>query len=193
MGSVVLDISMSLDGFVTALNVSPDEPLGDDGQQLHEWTTDSDRSRELIARMVEGPGAYIAGRRTYDTSLPWWGADGPTGPARVPLFVLSHSEPEDVPAGGVYQFVTDGIESALRQAREVAGDRYVHVMGGADIAQQFIKAGLVDEIAIHLVPVLFGSGTRLFDHLGEAHIQLETAEVMQTPTAVHLRFRVQKA
>ncbi len=106
MDNVVLDISMSLDGFVTALNVSPDEPLGDDGQQLHEWTTDSDRSRELIARMVEGPGAYIAGRRTYDTSLPWWGADGPTGPARVPLFVLSHSEPEDVPAGGVYQFVT---------------------------------------------------------------------------------------
>jgi dihydrofolate reductase len=95
-----------------------------------------------------------------------------------------------VPEGGVYTFVTDGIESALEEAKVAAGDQDVAVMGGAEIGQQFIRAGLVDEISIHLVPVLFGSGTRLFEHLSNEHIQLETTEVIETPEATHLRFRV---
>ena len=191
MTTVIFDISMSLDGFVTAANVRPEEPLGDGGQRLHEWAFGEDeRNRELLEEAVNFVGAVIAGRRTYDLSVPWWGADGPAGPARVPVFVVTHAEPEDAPEGGVYTFVTDGIESTLEQAKAAAGDKYVAVMGGAEIGQQFIRAGLVDEIFIHLVPVLFGSGTRMFENLGGEHIQLETAGVIETPEATHLRLRV---
>ena len=131
----------------------------------------------------------IAGRETYDSSVPWWGADGPTGPARRPVFVVTHEAPADSPEGGVYTFVTGGIESALEQARAVAGERTVGVMGGASIGQQFIAAGLVDEIQPHLVPVLFASGTRTFEHLGDEHIELKPLQVVETPSAIHLRFR----
>lgn len=193
MNKVIFDISMSLDGFITAANIRPEEPLGDGGEQLHEWAFSGkdDRNREILARGVAGIGAVIAGRRTYDHSLPWWGADGPTGPVRLPVFVVSHDVPEDVPEGGVYTFV-DGIEAALTRAKTAAGDKDVSVMGGADIAQQFIRAGLIDEIQIHLVPVLFGRGMRLFEHLGNEHIQLETTEVIETAEATHLRFLIVK-
>ena len=191
MTKVIFDISMSLDGFVTASNVRPEEPMGDGGQRLHEWAFGKDeRNRELLAKAVDAVGAVIAGRRTYDLSVPWWGADGPAGPARVPVFVVSNSEPKDVPEGGVYTFVAEGIESALEEAKAAAGDKDVAVMGGANVGQQYIRAGLVDEISIHLVPVLFGSGTRMFEHLGSEHIQLENARVIETPQATHLRFRV---
>jgi dihydrofolate reductase len=191
MTRVIFDISMSLDGFVTAANVRPGEPLGDGGQRLHEWAFgDDERNLELLEEAVNVVGVVIAGRRTYDLSVPWWGADGPAGPARVPVFVVTHAEPEDAPEGGVYTFVTDGIESTLEQAKAAAGDKHVAVMGGAEIGQQYIRAGLVDEISIHLVPVLFGGGTRMFEHLGGEHIQLETMEVIETPEATHLRLRV---
>jgi dihydrofolate reductase len=191
MAKVIFDISMSLDGFVTASNVRPEEPLGEGGQRLHEWAFGEDeRNRELLTEAVDAVGAIIAGRGTYDLSVPWWGADGPTGPARVPVFVLTHAEPEDAPEGGVYTFVTDGIERALEQAKAAAGEKDVAVMGGAHIGQQYIAAGLVDEISIHLVPVLFGDGTRMFEHLGGEHFQLETAGVIETPETTHLRFRV---
>lgn len=132
----------------------------------------------------------IAGRRTYDDSLPWWGPDGPTGPARLPVFVVSHSVPDETPAGGVYTFVTGGIESALEQARAGAGDKDVTVMGGARTGQQFLAAGLVDELSLHVVPVLFGTGTRMFENLGDAHITLEPLATIQTPRATHLRLRI---
>ena len=193
MTRVIFDISMSLDGFVTAANVRPEEPMGDEGQRLHEWAFGEDeRNRELLAEAVNAIGAVIAGRRTYDLSIPWWGADGPTGPARVPVFVVTHAEPEEVHDGGVYTFVTDGIESALEQAKAAAGDKMVAVMGRADIGQRYIRAGLVDEISIHLVPVLIGGGTRMFEHLGGEHIQLESAGGIETPEATRLRFRVVK-
>jgi dihydrofolate reductase len=191
MTRVIFDISMSLDGFVTASNVRPEEPMGDGGQRLHDWAFCQDeRNRELLAEAVNFVGALIAGRRTYDLSVPWWGADGPAGPARVPVFVVTHAEPEEVPEGGVYTFVTDGIESALEQAKAAAGEKDVAVMGGAEIGQQYIREGLIDEISIHLVPMLFGSGNRMFEHLGTEHIQLESAGVIETPEATHLRLRV---
>jgi dihydrofolate reductase len=189
MGKVIFDMSMSLDGFVKASNATPEQPLGDGGERLHEWGFGEDeRDREVLAGGVEGSGAIIAGRRTYDDSLPWWGADGPHPPTRV--FVVTHEAPDAVPEGGVYAFVTDGIESALEQAKAAAGDKNVAVMGGPDIGRQFIEAGLVDEIGVHLVPVLFGSGTRMFEHLGGEHIQLETTSVIETAAATHLRFRI---
>ena len=177
MGKVVFDISMSLDGFMTGAKQRPEEPLGDGGEQLHQWASSDDpRDREVLTGGGATLGAVICGRRTYDDSQPWWGADGPTGSDRVPVFVLSHDVPTEVPDGGVYTFVTGGVERTLQQARAVAGDKGVTVMGGADTGQQFLRAGLVDELSIHLVPVLFGSGTRMFEHLGDQHIQLEPAE-----------------
>lgn len=149
-----------------------------------------DRDYEVLAQGVASAGAVIAGRRTYDASLPWWGADGPTGSARLPLFVLTHREPDDQPAGGVYRFVTDGLQAALQQARAAASDKNVVIMGGAEVGQQFIKAGLVDEIQIHLVPVLFGSGTRMFEHIGDRHIELEVTEIVDTLAATHVRYRI---
>jgi dihydrofolate reductase len=192
MGKVSYDISMSLDGFITGANVRPEAGLGDGGERLHDWAFNSSdpRNRELLAKGAS-LGAIITGRNNYDLSVPYWKADGPTGPARVPTVVVSHSVPQDIPNGGVYSFV-DGVEAALEKAKKLAGDKDVAIMGGANIAQQFAKLGLIDEISIHLVPVLFGDGIRLFEHLDSEHIPLETVEVIETAEAIHLRFRVVK-
>lgn len=189
MGKVVFDTSMSLDGFMTGANVRPEEALGDGGERLHRWVFEDQRGSELLAGWAASAGAVICGRRTYDLSLPWWGADGPTASARLPVFVVSHGVDDNAPEGGVYTFV-DGIERALELAQQAADDKDVSVMGGASIGQQFIRAGLVDEISIHLAPVLFGGGTRMFEYLGDEHVELETAEVIETMEATHLRFRV---
>src|SRR5829696_7041225 len=128
MTKVIFDMSMSLDGFVKASNATPEQPLGESGERLHQWGfSEDERDREVLAGGVEGSGEIIAGRRTYD-SLPWWGADGPHPPTRV--FVLTHQAPDAVPEGSVYTFVTDGIESALEQAKAAAGEKNVAVMGG---------------------------------------------------------------
>jgi dihydrofolate reductase len=108
------------------------------------------------------------------------------------VFVVTHAEPEAVPEGGVYTFVTDGVESALERAKAAAGDKDVSVMGGAEIGQQYVRAGLIDEISIRLVPVLFGGVTRMFEHPGSGHIRLEPVEVIEATAATHLRFRVVK-
>lgn len=195
MSKVIFDISMSLDGFMTAANQTLEEPLGEGGLQLHAWAIGDDadaRDRKVLEEGIASIGAVIAGRETYDTSLPGWGTDGPTGLARRPVFVVTHRAPAESPEGGVYTFVTDGIASALAQARATAGKKDISVMGGARIGQRYLAAGLVDEILIHLIPVLFGSGTRLFDQLGDAHIQLEALDVVATPLATHLRYRVVK-
>jgi hypothetical protein len=166
MGRVIFDISMSLDGYMTAAGRSPEEPLGPGGQRLTEWAFGADeQNQEYLAGQVAGLGAVIpVGPPTTRRAVV--GADGPSGPARRPVFVLTHTAPQDAPPDGVYSFVTDGIESALGQAKAAAGDQVVCSMGGADIGQQFLAAGLVEEISVHLVPVLFGAGTRTFDHLG---------------------------
>jgi dihydrofolate reductase len=194
MGKVIFDISMSLDGFITGANRTPTEPLGDEGERLHDWAFNSkdEYNRNLISQTVSTIGAVICGRRTYDDSLPGWGTDGPTGAARLPVFVVTHRTPKEIQEGGVYTFVTDGIESALQKAKKAAGNKNVSVMGGADIGRQYIQARLVDELSIHLVPVLFGSGIQMFAHLGETHIQFEPAQVIETPEAIHLQFRIVK-
>jgi hypothetical protein len=125
MTVVTLDISMSLDGYATAANVRPEEPMGGGGQQLHEWVFGEDeRGNEILAESSGRVGATIADRRAYDLSIPWWGADGPGGTARTPTFIVSHGRPDDVPEGGMYWFVDDPLE-APAQARTVAGDRDV--------------------------------------------------------------------
>lgn len=188
MGKVILDMSMSLDGFIAARNDSPEEPLGEGGQRLQEWLAeDMGAYAEVLDQEVSGCGAVIMGRRTYDFSLEWWAGKGPVGD--VPCFVLSHTIPEKV--GPVFTFVTGGIESALKQAKAVAGDKSIGLMG-ANTHQQYIRAGLVDEIHINLIPVLLGDGIRLFEHLGIEPIELEVIRVIQSPGVTHLGFRVLK-
>jgi dihydrofolate reductase len=191
MGKTVFDISMSLDGFVTGANQTLEEPMGDEGQRLVAWAFGTDESnRRYLDQTVGGLGAVICGRQTYDHSLPWWGADGPSGLVRRPVFVVTHEVPATNPPGTVYEFVTDGIKSALGRAWAAAGDNDVCVMGGADLGRQFIAAGLVDEISIHLVPVLLGAGTRLFDGERTGHVGLEVVDMLSTPSATHLRYRI---
>ena len=191
MGKVIFDVSMSLDGFISGANVRPEAGLGDGGERLHEWGFNSadPRNREIVEGWTN-TGAVIVGRTTYDLSIPYWGADGPLGAARVPTVVVSHSVPKDIPDGGVYTFV-DSVEAALEAAKKAAGDKDVSITG-ANVAQQFITLGLIDEVSIHLVPVLFGSGTPLFGDLNSEHISLETLEVIETPEVIHLGFRVVK-
>lgn len=188
MGSVIYDKSMSLDGFIAGANMRLDAGLGDDGERLHDWAFKDPAGLELIQREIDNLGAVICGRRTYDMSIPHWGVGGPTGDARVPLFVLSHGVPDDVPEGGVYTFVDD-IETALARARETAGDKNIAVMG-ADTGRQLIDAGVIDEISVHVVPVLFGSGTPLLATGVGEHVTLEFVGATQTAFATHLRYRV---
>jgi len=194
MGKVIYDISMSLDGFIAGANARPEAGwagLGDGGERLHDWGFNSTDPRNLkVVESWAATGATIFGRTTYNNSILNWGADGPTGAARLPTIILSHSVPQDIPDGGVYTFV-DSLEAALETAKKLAGDKDIGIAGG-NIAQQFLSLGLVDEIFIHLVPVLFGSGARLIDDLGGKHVQLETTEVIETKEAIHLRFRVIK-
>jgi dihydrofolate reductase len=193
VSSVVFDISMSLDGYIRAANPRPDEPLGVGGEALHAWAMNDDDAagRDVLSRAAAGTGAVICGRVTYDDSIRWWQADGPTGPARLPVFVLTHAAPSDPPAVGVYVFVTTGIEDALAQARDAADGKTVTIMGGPAVGNQFLRAGLVDELSIHLVPVLFGAGTRLTESL-PAHIDLEVVDLVSAPSATHLRYRIKR-
>jgi dihydrofolate reductase len=195
MGQVILDITMSLDGFVAGPDDDRDRPLGEGGDVLHDWAfvRRTGPDAEVLAEMYGTAGAVVAGRRTYDISAApgGWG-DGPLG--TVPVFVVSHGAPERVAEGGApFTFVDDGVASAVKQAEAVAGGKNVHVMGGADIADQCLAAGLLDEIRIHLAPVLLGRGRRLFEHHpGTGPVHLESTRVVHTPAAVHLRYRIAK-
>jgi dihydrofolate reductase len=193
MGNLILVISISVDGFVAGDNVRLEEGMGDNGLLLHDWLgdTDDERNREIMTRGIGSIGAVITGRRNYDMSIQWWEADGPTGPARKPVFVVSHSKPDQTPENGVYTFA-NGIELALSQAKATAGSKDVSVMGGADIAQQYLRAGLIDQIQLHVVPVLLGSGTRLFEPVGGEPVELEVIEVVPTKVVTHMRYRVVK-
>ncbi len=191
MARLVFQTSMTLDGFMTGANQTAAEPLGTDGEHLHDWGFSSDpEDRAYAESVLSNGGAVIAGRVTYDHSLPFWGADGPSGATRLPVFVVTHEAPAESPENGVYTFVTGGIESALQQARSAAGDEDVVIVGGAKIGRAYIAAGLVDELQIHVVPVLFGSGTRMFEDMDIDHRWLEPIRVVDRPLATHIHYRV---
>jgi len=188
VGRVVIDISVSLDGYVTGPNDNPEEGLGTGGDVLHDWYLHStDEDTRLIDESEKNLGALICGRRTYDNSLKYWGNGGPHG--KTPVFVVSHSVHEEGLAEGKPFTFVDNIQSAYDLATKTAGDKDVRVMGGADIPQQFLKAGLVDEVTIHVVPAFTGGGQRLFDNLGP-DVKLEQAAVVSSPAVTHLSFRV---
>jgi dihydrofolate reductase len=196
MPKVIVDISTSLDGFIAGPNDSVD--------RLHQWLYDlasfqerhgrqggePSRDSEVLEETFESAGAIVLGKRMFDLAQGW----GETPPFRMPVFVLTHEARETLTkeGGTTFTFVTDGPESALEQAREAAGDQDISVAGGANVVQQYLKAGLLDEIQIHLVPVLLGDGVRLFDHLGTEQVELERTRVIESPAVTHLRYRVVK-
>ena len=184
MGNVVLAMSMSLDGFVAAPNDRVGQALGDGGQRLHEWISDG-RARNLLAEAAGRTGAIVMGRRTFDLSggPHAWGNAG----VHTPCFVLTHRPPRN--AHPAFSFVTDGVEAALARAKAAAGGADVAVMG-ASVGRQCLAAGLLDEMALTLVPVFLGGGIRLFENLGGADTDFAPQRPVETPGVTHLRFRV---
>lgn len=203
---------MSLDGYIAGPHDGATNPLGDGGMRLFEWYFDGDTPSRYYAaaakRGVRVPefrlsrisaqvfdegiaqcGAIVTGRRTYDITN-GWGGNGPL--PGLPLFIVTHQVPAEVPRGeSPYTFVTDGVASAVARAKTVAGDRYVSLMGSA-VPRQCLQAGLLDEIEIHLVPVLLGGGVTLLGQLGTPSIELERLHVVEAPGVTHLRFRVRE-
>jgi dihydrofolate reductase len=185
MSNVVIDMSMSVDGYIAAPNDNPEQGLGEDGMRLHNWAFDDPSVFEQVyGDLIGETGAVIMGRRTYDNSIAEWGGKGPLGD--VPCFVVTN-RPFEVP-DPVFTVVTEGIERALELAREAAGGKRIGLMG-ADLDRQFLAAGLVDELRIHVVDVLLGGGRRLFDELPR-RVELEQIGVSQTGGVTHLEYRV---
>jgi dihydrofolate reductase len=214
MAKVTCDLSMSLDGYVAGPNQTLKEPLGQGGERLHEWAFRLKAFREqhgmeggelgpdndLLAEWLDSNGAVVMGRRMFSggegpwESDPnadgWWGDDPPF---HVPVFILTHHPREAVEkrGGTSYTFVTDGLEAALQLARAAAGGKDVQIGGGASVVQQALKAGLLDELNVHLAPVLLGNGgVRLLDGLDPSELELTT--VNESPYVTHLRYRVKR-
>ncbi len=187
MSKVLMELSVSLDGFVAGPDVSLDAPLGRGGELLHEWMfagKSSAESRSFETDHYSGVGAVILGRRMADVGIGPWG-DEPT--FHAPCFVVTHRPAETiVKRGGTsYIFITDGIEAVLERARTAAGSQDVLVNGGAEVARQFLNAGLLDEVRLHLVPVILGAGARLFDGV-RPDVRLMPREAVSSPEVTHL-------
>jgi dihydrofolate reductase len=215
MSKLRLDISMSVDGYVAGPNQTLEDPLGQGGEQLHEWAVavaawrerhgqtggETNVDDDVVKETIESVGATVMGRRMYSGGQgPWendpkadgWWGDDP--PFHHPVFVLTHHAREPLPkeGGTTFTFFTDGIEAALEQARAAAGDKDVQIGGGGDVAQQYLKAGLLEELQLHVAPVFLGDGVRLFeDHVDGTPPRLELTRVIESPTGVvHQRYRV---
>jgi len=202
MSKVQIAMSMSLDGFVAGPDVSAEHPMGKGGERLHDWlfpgrtertgnaehTELSGVDAQVTAALLVNTGAVILGRRIFDTAIDLWGDT----PYPVPCFVLTHRpQPRLFQRSGTFTFVTMGIEQALEQARIAAQDKYVTLMG-AEVARQYLRAGLVDELEINLVPILLGQGVRLFEQMDAWALDLVQTRVLPSAQVTHLRYRVQK-
>ncbi|MDQ0404566.1 MULTISPECIES: dihydrofolate reductase family protein [unclassified Streptomyces] len=204
--TVTADFAITLDGYVAGPNVSRDNPGGDGAERIFDWIHtlaswrerqgltggDENRDSELVREWFDATGAVVMGRTMYDLGEEFWG-DNP--PFRTPVFVLTHRpRPTLVKEGGTtFHFVTEGFRSALERAEAAAGDRNVDIAGGADTVRQYLAAGLVEELQLHVVPVLLGGGLRLFEGLGDAgRRDLEQVGAVETPLATHLKYRFVK-
>jgi dihydrofolate reductase len=202
MGKIVFDISMSLDGYVAGPDDGPELGLGVGGERLHDWVVELASWREPhgleggetnasseVAEGMSASGAVIVGKRMFDNAH-GWGDEPPFG---KPVFVLTHTAREPLTKGDTtFTFVTDGIESAVEQAKAAAGEKDVGIGGGASTAQQALKAGLVDEVRLTFAPILLGGGVALFDGLGPDDVELEVTRVVEGPKATHVQYRVVK-
>jgi dihydrofolate reductase len=194
MGKVTSEISMSLDGFITDPNASVGTPLeGNDPGRLSDWQFDAKTETDaaIVDEMFASNGALLMGKRMFDVGFEVWGDPPPYG---MSVFIVTHEEREPMPmqGGTTYTFVNDGIEAALEQARAAAGDKNVAVWGGANIMRQYLKAGLLDEMHIHLAPVLLGGGIQLFEGLDPEGVELRRLSSIETPGATHLRLEIVK-
>jgi dihydrofolate reductase len=209
VGIVTCQISISLDGYVAGPNQSLDDPIGEGGMRLHAWVfgTASWRRRqgeeggedgpdsEVADEVSQGVGAYIMGRKMFgggpgEWDKEWRGWWGPDPPYHVPVFVLTHHprEPLTMKGGTTFNFVTEGIESAMEQAQAAAGDHKVSIAGGASTVQQFLAAGRLDELYLHIVPVVLGAGERLLVGVGDP--VLEPFKVVASPAVTHIKYRI---
>jgi dihydrofolate reductase len=209
MTNVTCHIAISLDGYVAGPNQSMDDPIGEGGMRLHQWVfkTDSWRGQhgeaggernpnsDVVEEVVENVGAYIMGRNMFGPGRGewdpewrgWWGEDPPY---HTPVFVLTHHshEPLEMQGGTTFHFVTDGIEAALEQARAAAGERDVSIAGGASTIRQYLAAGALDELYLHIVPVVLGAGERLLENVGDP--TLAPVKVVASPEVTHVKYRV---
>ncbi|MEU6038985.1 dihydrofolate reductase family protein [Actinomadura sp. NPDC047616] len=197
MSKVTSDMAMSIDGYVTGLHQSLDDPFGEGvGERLHRWMFDEPETHKAVLDGIVAAGAFVMGRNMFtpgrgDWDLDWTGWWGEEPPYHAPVFVLTHHprEPLTMKGGTTFIFVTDGIEAALAAAREAAGDRDVAIAGGAQTVNQYLAAGLIDELRLHVAPVILGRGERLFDGVGDTNL-----EPVGTPTGTalvtHLTYRV---
>lgn len=199
MTQVIVDISMSLDGYVTAAGADLAHGLGVDGEPLHRWVSNgAPANQRVLDRAYQRSGAVIMGRRLFDVidgPHGWndevgYGSDRDEVAAGPPMFVLTHNPPASWRLGDRFRFVTDGPRSALAQARAAAGDKDVVVMGGGETCHEFLAAGLADQLHIHLAPIVLGAGTRLFPVEESPRVRLELVESVSAPDVEHLSYRV---
>jgi dihydrofolate reductase len=212
MSKLRCHISISLDGFVAGPNQSEEKPLGEAGERLHDWIValrawrephgleggEVNASTPVVEESLADVGAEIMGRGKFgppgggpwgDDPWPGWWGDDP--PFHMPVFVLTHHQREPLTLSDTtFTFVTDGIDAALEQARAAAGEKDVLIGGGAELINQCLAAGLLEELELHVVPVLLGDGARLFDNLGDDEVQLEQLRAIEAPGVTHLKYRV---
>ena len=200
MSRVTCHMSISLDGFVAGPEQSPDDPIGVGGLRLHEWHFQADepgREADVAVRdeLLQPSGAYVMGRNMFGPIRGEWTGDwrgwwGEEPPYHAPVFVLTHHarEPIEMEGGTTFHFVTDGFDAALEAARAAAGDGDVEIAGGASTVRQALAAGAIDSLLLDVVPIVLGSGEGLFDGLTD--VQLEPVEVIHSPHATHIRYRV---
>ena len=213
MSKLRCHVTISLDGFVAGPNQSQENPLGEGGERLHSWMIplaawreshgqeggEVNESARIVEESRENIGAAVMGRNMFGPPgggtwgdgqwRGWWGDDPPY---HYPVFILTHypRDPVEMEGGTTFHFVTDGIDSALEQAREAAGHKDVMLWGGADVVNQYLAAGLLAELELHVVPVLLGDGARLFADLGDAEVQLEQVRAVEAPGVTHLKYRL---
>ncbi|HKE80061.1 MAG TPA: dihydrofolate reductase family protein [Solirubrobacteraceae bacterium] len=192
MTKVLLDLSVSLDGYAAGPDASPEAPMGRGGEALHEWMfagRSAAEARSFMTEQFAGVGAVISGRRTADLGIGPWGEEPVF---HAPVFVVTTRPAETIvkEGGTSYVFVTEGIEETLARARDAAGSHDIRINGGVDSARQFLYAGAVQELRLHLVPVVLGGGERLFDGGLPPGIHLQPREVTSTPLATHLTYEV---
>jgi dihydrofolate reductase len=200
MGKVIGAITVSADGYSAGLNQTEERPFGDDGgdgmgEQLHAWMFETGDENPTEVEQMTAASAFIMGRNMFgpvrgEWDREWNGWWGPNPPYHAPVFVLTHHarDPQPMEGGTTYHFVTDGIESALKQAREAAGDGDILIMGGATTLNQYLAAGLVDELRLHISPFTMGAGTRVFD--GVPPLRLEQIASRGASQVTHVTYRV---
>jgi len=213
MSMLRFQLAVSLDGYVAGPDQSEENPLGVGGMDLHQWLFELEAWRKeegqeggevnasslVVEEIQSNVGAYVMGRNMFgggpgpwSEDTPWKGWWGDDPPYHTPVFVLTHHPrvPLQMEGGTTFLFVTDGIESALEQAKQAAAGMDVVLGGGADVVQQYLAAGLVDDFELHIVPILLGAGERLFDDLGGGDLKLQQLRAIEAPGVTHIRYRV---